>query len=115
MELNKKCKEMIIDFRKNKTTIPPTEIRDQPIARVKSYKLLRVWLDDDMKWSTNTEYITKKAAKRLHLLKILKNYDACKNDQVWHETWPKDNVTIWKESKNERLGLSTLNISTMKP
>ena len=33
-----------------------------------------------MKWSTNTEYITKKAAKRLHLLKILKNHGACKND-----------------------------------
>ena len=81
MELNKKkCKEMIMDFRKNKTTIPPTKIGDQPIARVKSYKLLGVWLDHDMKWSTNTEYITKKAAKRLHLLKILKNYSACKND-----------------------------------
>ena len=57
MELNvKKCKEMIIDFRKNKTIIPETMIGNQPMPRVKSYKLLGIWLDDDMKWSTNTDY-----------------------------------------------------------
>ena len=54
-----KRKEMILDFRKNKTTIPPININDQLIARVKSYKLLRMWLDDDMKWATNTEFIIK--------------------------------------------------------
>ena len=43
MELNvKKCKEMIHDFRKNKTTMPPINHDDQPIARVKSYKLLGI-------------------------------------------------------------------------
>ena len=81
MELNaKKCKEMIIDFRKNKTIIPETIIGNQPMPRVKSYKLLGIWLDDDMKWSTNTDYITKKAAKRLYLLRVLKNYGASKDD-----------------------------------
>ena len=39
-----------------------------------------MWLDDDMKWATNTEFIIKKAAKRLHFLRILKNYGACKDD-----------------------------------
>ena len=71
---------MIIDFRKNKTIIPETIIGNQPMPRVKSYKLLRIWLDDDMKWSTNTDYITKKAAKRLYLLRKLKNYGASKDD-----------------------------------
>ncbi len=34
-----------------------------------------------MKWSTNTEYITyQKAAKRLYLSKIPKNYGASKKD-----------------------------------
>ncbi len=81
MELNaKKSKEMIIDFRKNKTIIPETRIGNQPIPRVKSYKLLGIWLDDDMKWSTNTDYITKKEAKRLYLLRKLKNYGASKED-----------------------------------
>ena len=65
MELNaKKCKEMIIEFRKNMVFIPETRIGNQPIPRVNSYKLLGTWLDDDMKWSKNTNYITKKAAKR---------------------------------------------------
>jgi len=40
-----------------------------------------IWLDDDMKWSKNTDYITIKAAKRLYLLRKLKNYGASKDDQ----------------------------------
>ena len=44
MELHaKKCKEMIIDFRKNKTIIPETIIENQPRPRVKSCKLLGIW------------------------------------------------------------------------
>ena len=67
---------MQIDFRKNKTVIPPTIIGDQPLTIVKSYKLLGMWFDDDLKWRTNTEHIIKKGAKRLYLLKILKGYNA---------------------------------------
>lgn len=41
MELNTmKCEEMIVDFRKQKTDIPPLCIEEQPMVRVKSYKLL---------------------------------------------------------------------------
>ena len=72
----KKCKEMQIDVRKNKTVIPPTIIGDQPLTIVKSYKLLGMWFDDDLKWRTNMEHIIKKEAKRLYLLKILKSYNA---------------------------------------
>ena len=44
MELNgKKCKEMLIDFRKKKTKIPLINIGDDKISRVKSYKLLAIW------------------------------------------------------------------------
>jgi hypothetical protein len=92
---------------KNKTTIPPINIDDQPIARGKSYKLLGMCLDDDMKWATNTEFIIKKAAKRLHFLKIHKNYGASKDGlksfycavirstveyvaQVWHGNLAQD-------------------------
>ena len=79
MELNgKKCKEMLIYFRKKKTEIPLINIGDDKISSVKSYKLLGIWIDDDMRWKTNTEYIVKKGAKRLYLLKILKSYGAPK-------------------------------------
>ena len=41
MVLNlKKCKEMVIDFRKNKSVIPPLEVNGPVFERVKSYKLL---------------------------------------------------------------------------
>lgn len=81
MELNaKKCKEMQIDFRRNKTDIHPIYIAEQAIDKVSSYKLLGLWIDDDLKWNTNTIYITKKAVKRLYFLKILKSYGAPTND-----------------------------------
>ena len=65
------------------------------------FKLLGLWIDDNLKWQTNTGYIIGKAVKRLFLLKILKKYGADKNDmkrlhisairpileygaQVWH-------------------------------
>ena len=77
MELNfKKCKEMLIDFRREKTIIPAIKINDYICTTVSSYKLLGLWVDDDLKWKTNTEYIVKKAAKRLYFLHVLKSYHA---------------------------------------
>ncbi len=64
---------MLIDLRRNKTAIPLTKIESNTIERVNSYKLLGLWIDDNMKWNTNTEKIIKKAAKRLFLLKIIKS------------------------------------------
>ena len=50
MELNaKKCKEMIIDFRKDGIVIPAMKINDCVLERVSSYKLLGLWIDDDLK------------------------------------------------------------------
>ena len=81
MELNlKKCKEMLIDLRRNKTAIPLTNIENNTIERVTSYKLLGLWIDDNMKWNTNTDKIVKKAAKHLFLLKVLKSYVASTSD-----------------------------------
>jgi hypothetical protein len=50
------------------------------MSRVKTYKLLGLWIDDDLNWESNTEYIIKKATKRLYFLKVLKGYGAPKND-----------------------------------
>ena len=56
------------------------EIENNTIERVTSYKLLGLWIDDNMKWNTNTEKIVKKAAKRLFFLKVLKSYGASTSD-----------------------------------
>ena len=67
---------MLIDFRKDRTVIPAIKINDCVLERVSSCKLLGLWIDDDLKWKTNTECSVKNAAKRLHFLKILKGYNA---------------------------------------
>ena len=69
-----------MDFRKSKTVILPVCIGQQPMARVKTFKLLGLWMNDNLNWETNTEYIIKKATKRLYFLKVLKSYGAPKND-----------------------------------
>ena len=71
---------MLIDFRKDRTVIPAIKINYCVLERVSSYKLLGLWIDDDLKWKTNTECIVKNAAKRLHFLKILKGYNAPRED-----------------------------------
>ena len=49
MELNaKKCSEVIVDFRKKKTVIPPVCIGQRPMSRVKTLKLLGLWMNDNL-------------------------------------------------------------------
>ena len=51
MELNaNKCNEIIVDFRKNNTVIPPVCIGQQPTSRVKTLKLLGLclWMNDNL-------------------------------------------------------------------
>ena len=76
-------------------------MKDTTIERVTSFKLLGLWVDDNLKWNMNTNHVIKKAAKRLYLLKVLKSYGAPEKDlmafytsvirsvleygaQVWH-------------------------------
>ena len=71
------------------------------MEKVSTFKLLGVWIDDNLKWQTDTDRIIKKAVKRLFLLKTLKKYGASETDmkrfyasvirpvleygaQVWH-------------------------------
>ena len=102
MKLNlKKCKEMQLDFRINKTEVPSLTVDSITMEKVSTFKLLGVWIDDNLKWQTNTDRIIKKAVKRLLLLKTLKKYGASETDmkrfyasviipvleygaQVWH-------------------------------
>ncbi len=65
---------MIMDFRRRKTVIPYLKVAGTTLERVTCFKLLGLWIDDNLKWNTNTEHIVKKAAKRLYFLKVLKSY-----------------------------------------
>ena len=66
MVLNfKKTKEMIFEFRVRKTTIRSIKLYDSEVESVTYFKLLGAWLDDYLKWDSNTEYIVKKPRTRL--------------------------------------------------
>ena len=81
MKLNlKKCKEMLLDFRKYRTCIPLLKFNDTTLERVPSFKLLGLWIDNNLKWQSNTDYIIRKAVRRLFLLKVLKKYGASRDD-----------------------------------
>ena len=73
MKLNPgKCKEMVINFMKNPNfLLGPIVVGSTMIQRVKFYKLLGVFIDDDLKWSTHVDYIYRKACKRLYSLRLL--------------------------------------------
>ena len=62
MKLNlKKCIEMQLDFRINKTEIPSLTVDNITMEKVSTFKLLGVWIDDNLKWQTNPDRIIKKA------------------------------------------------------
>ena len=57
-----KCKEMLINFMLNSNfTLTPLVVDNNGIARVSTYKILGVFIDSDLKWNSNVEYIYKKS------------------------------------------------------
>ena len=51
---------------------PPLPLRGSVIERVVTYKLLGVYISDDLSWNVHIEHIVKKANKRLYALPALK-------------------------------------------
>ncbi len=75
MRLNsKKCKEMVINFLQFRLPfLDVLQVGGNTMERVSSYKLLGVYLNNDLTWNLHCDYITKKANKRLYnILRILR-------------------------------------------
>ena len=54
MELNaKKTKDMWITFKKSCPTAPPISIGPSELERVSEFKLLGVYVQNDLKWNTH--------------------------------------------------------------
>ena len=67
MKLNiGKCKEMVIDFAREKHEFLPLTINNVGIERVKSARILGLSIQDDLKWNEHVNHIVKKAGKRLY-------------------------------------------------
>ena len=73
MVLNpKKCKEMIITFLKYKHSENDIFIGDDLVERVNSFKLLGVWLTNNLSWELHVDKLLKKTNSRIYALRRLK-------------------------------------------
>ena len=76
MKLNcEKTKVMLFNAAKTNDFIPEIKVKDemQNIEVVEEFKLLGITITSDLKWDANTDAITKKAYKRLWMVRRLKN------------------------------------------
>ena len=84
MRLNPaKCKAMAIDFLDyNSCTWRPICTGGVVIERVKSFKLLGVYISEDLTWGVHWDYIIKKANRRLYALRSLKKCGVPTSDLI---------------------------------
>ena len=73
---------MIIDFRRNKSSIAPLLIKDQKVDIVDSFKFLGSTISSDLKWEANTSDIISKCHQRLYFLRKLKKFGVGKDTLV---------------------------------
>ncbi len=59
--------------------LPPVVIHDQHVEAVQEFKYLGTFFDRTLSFTANTEYIFKKAMKRLYLIRKLDSFDVSKN------------------------------------
>ena len=82
MNINtKKTKEMLLGPIRNKVLVPLL-LNNSSIERVHSYKLLGLNINDKMKWNEHVSAICRKAATRLHFLKLLKRAQVSVDDML---------------------------------
>ena len=109
MKLNeKKTKQIIFNFNKDKQFTTEVRLKDEPLEIVDEVKLLGVIINKDLKWSKNTNYLVKKANKKMrmlhiaskftrnreHLKQIYKTFIRCNlefSSNVWHSSLTEEN------------------------
>ena len=67
-----KCKELRIDFAKNRNPFPPIKINGKPLQMVEEVKLLGLTIANNLKWNSHVNNIVAKSSKRIYLLVQLK-------------------------------------------
>ena len=95
-----KTKEMIIDFRRNKTPLLPLMINGESVEQVNIFKFLGTHVSNDLKWCTNTDEILKKARQRLYFLRKLQLYGVNKDILISFyraiiESVLTSSITVW--------------------
>jgi hypothetical protein len=68
------CDHDVVDFREQPREHAPIHIDWTAVEKVESFKYLGVLITDDLKWSTHTDSVAKKAQQRLFNLSRLKKF-----------------------------------------
>ena len=77
-----KCQALQICFMRDPPPYPDLKIGQSVLAFVSSAKVLGVWLQNDLKWDTQVNYMNKNAAKLLFMLRSLKRFGFNKSELV---------------------------------
>ena len=109
MKLNeKKTQQIIFNFNKSKQFATEVKLKGEPLEVVEEVKLLGVIITKDLKWEKNTNYLVKKANKKMrmlhiaskftrnreHLKQIYQTFVRCNlefSSNVWHSSLTKEN------------------------
>ena len=67
-----KTKEMVIDFRRNRTMLEPLVIDNTIVEQVNSFKFLGTFVNNDLTWDYNCKKILSKARQRMYFLRKLR-------------------------------------------
>ena len=83
LKLNRtKCQALQIYFMRDPSPHPDLKIGQSVLAFVSTAKVLGVWLQNDLKWDTQVNYINKNVVKRLSMLRSLKRIGFDKSELV---------------------------------
>ncbi len=75
LELNTlKTVEMIVDFRRNPSALPPLTIMNSTVTAVESFRFLGTTISQDLKWDNHIDSIVRKAQQRLYFLEGRSRY-----------------------------------------
>ena len=73
LQLNtEKCKEIIIDFKKEKNSFDPIVIEGKELDIVNHAKILGVTVSNNLLWNNHINDVIRKANKRLYFIVLLK-------------------------------------------
>jgi len=73
-----KTKELVVDFRKQRTRPNPFSINGTEVDIVDEYKYLGVHIENKLDWTKNTEAVSKKGQSRLDFLRRLRSFNICR-------------------------------------
>jgi hypothetical protein len=74
LELNvSKTKEMIVDYKRNKTDVAALHLKGQTVERVEEYRYLGTIIDNKLTFSKNADAIHKKCKQRMYILYQLRS------------------------------------------